>query len=62
MEVTFTSEKLERLKKAKELYEKDLEKKIELDEFLDVLIKTYLSYRNIRGSSESNLLEKLTYK
>jgi hypothetical protein len=58
--VTFVSEKLARLKKAKELYESDTGKKIEMDDFLDMLVKTYMSYRDKRGSSESSLLQKLT--
>ena len=60
IEVTFVLEKLERLKKAKKFYEKDVKKNIEVDEFIDMLVKTYLTYRNVRGASESNLLEKLT--
>ena len=58
--VTFTAEKLERLKTAKELFENDVKTKIEVDNFIDMLVKTYLSYRNARGASESSLLEKLT--
>ena len=60
--VTFSGEKLERLKKAKELFENDVKKNIEMDDFLDMLVKTFLSYRNVRGASESGLLEKLTEK
>jgi len=62
IKVTFASEKLERLKKAKELFENDVKKNIEIDEFLDMLVKTYLSYRKVRGVSESSLLQKLTEK
>ena len=58
--VTFTAEKLERLKTAKGLFENDVKTKIEMDNFIDMLVKTYLSYRNVRGASESSLLEKLT--
>lgn len=57
--VTFVSEKLERLKKAKELFESDIKKDIEMDDFLDMLVKAYLSYRKVRGASESSLLQKL---
>ena len=57
--VTFVSEKLERLKKAKVLFESDIKKDIGMDDFLDMLVKTYLSYRNVRGTSESSLLQKL---
>lgn len=60
--VTFASEKLERLEKAKELFENDVKKNIEIDEFLDMLVKTFLSYRKVRGVSESSLLQKLTEK
>ena len=62
MTVTFVSEKLERLKKAKELFENDVKKNIKIDEFLDMLVKTYLSYRKVRGVSESSLLQKMTEK
>ena len=62
IKVTFASEKLERLEKAKELFENDVKKNIEIDEFLDMLVKTYLSYRKVRGVSESSLLQKLTEK
>ncbi len=58
--VTFEKEKLERLKRARELFENDVKKNIEMDDFLDMLVKTFLSYRNARGGSESRLLEKLT--
>ena len=58
--ITLAAEKLERLKKAKELFENDVKKSIELDDFIDMLVKTFLSYRNARGSTESSLLEKLT--
>jgi hypothetical protein len=57
--VTFISEKLERLRKAKELFESDIKKDIEMDDFLDMLVKAYLSYRKVRGASESSLLQKL---
>jgi hypothetical protein len=62
IKVTFVSEKLERLEKAKELFENDVKKNIEIDEFIDMLVKTYLSYRKVRGVSESSLLQKLTEK
>ncbi len=58
--VTFSGEKLERLKKAKTLFEADTNKPTELTSFIDMLVETYLSYRNMRGATESNLLQKLT--
>ncbi len=58
--VTFSGEKLERLKKAETLFEADTNKPIELTSFIDMLVETYLSYRNMRGATESNLLQKLT--
>jgi Ca2+-binding EF-hand superfamily protein len=57
--VNFTAEKIERLKKAKALFESDTNKSIEIDAFVDMLVETYLSYRNARGPTESNLLQKL---
>ncbi len=56
--VSFAAEKLERLKKAKALFEGDTNKTIELDAFIDMLVETYLSYRNARGATESSLLQK----
>ncbi len=60
--VTFESMKLARLREAKEFFEKDTGNKIEMDDFVDMLVKTYIAYRDQRGASESNLLKKLTQK
>ena len=48
------------IKEALKLF--DVKKNIEIDEFLDMLVKTYLSYRKVRGVSESSLLQKLVEK
>jgi len=58
--VTFESERLARLKNAKGLFESDTGNNISTDEFLDMLIKTYMLYREKRGATESSLLRKLT--
>lgn len=55
-------EKFAKLENAKNLFEKDTDKKIDLADFIDMLVDTFISYRNARGPSESNLLEKLTKK
>ncbi len=60
LSVTFTPEKMERLKNAKSLFESDTAKSIDLDAFIDMLVETYLSYRNTRGPTESSLLQKIT--
>jgi hypothetical protein len=60
--VTFTVDKIERLKQAKALFESDTNKSIELDAFVDMLVETYLSYRYLRGAHESSLLQKLADK
>ena len=60
MTVVLASEKLERFRKAKALFESDVGKKIEVDDFLDMLVKAFMSYRDRRGASESSLLQKLT--
>ncbi len=52
--------KFAKLENAKNLFEKDTGKKIELADFIDVLVDAFMSYRNVRGPSESNLLENLT--
>jgi hypothetical protein len=53
-------EKLARLKEAKELFESDTGNKVEMVDFIDMLVKAYMSYRDKRGTSESILLQKLT--
>jgi len=58
--VTFETERLEQLKKARDLFKSDTGKDISLDDFLDMLIKTYMLYREKRGPTESSLLTKLT--
>ena len=58
--VTFDAERLMRLKKARDLFASDTGKGISIDDFLDVLIKTYMLYREKRGPTESSLLTKLT--
>ncbi|HUO43086.1 MAG TPA: hypothetical protein VMU35_08930 [Methylomirabilota bacterium] len=58
--VTFDSERLTRLRKAQALFKSDTGKDISLDDFLDMLIKTFILYREKRGPTESSLLTKLT--
>jgi len=58
--VTFEAERLDRLRKARDLYKSDTGKDISLDDFLDMLIKTFMLYREKRGPTESSLLTKLT--
>jgi hypothetical protein len=60
--VSFTAERMQRLKNARTLFENDTNKSIELDAFVDMLVETYLSYRNLRGANESSILQKLTDK
>ncbi len=60
--VAFEWEKLEKLKKAKALFEQDSNRSVEMDAFLDMLVEAFLSYRNVRGASESKLLQKLAAK
>lgn len=58
--VTFEGEKLTQLKKARSLFESDTGNSISIEEFIDMLIKTYMLYREKRGATESSLLRKLT--
>ena len=60
--VTFRSDKLARLREAKELFESDTKNKIGMEDFIDMLVKTFMAYRESRGASESDLLRKLTQK
>ncbi len=54
--------KFVKLENAKNLFEKDTGKKIELADFIDMLVDTFISYRNARGPSESSLLENFAKK
>lgn len=58
--ITFDAERLMRLKKARDMFISDTGKSISIDDFLDMLIKTYMLYREKRGPTESSLLTKLT--
>ena len=58
--VTFEAERLTQLKKARSLFESDTGHSISSEEFIDMLIKTYMLYREKRGATESSLLRKLT--
>jgi hypothetical protein len=58
--LTFETERLARLKKAKDLFSSDTGNSISVDDFIDMLIKTYILYREKRGPTESSLLSKLT--
>jgi hypothetical protein len=58
--VTFEAERLTLLRKARDLFKSDTGKDISFDDFIDMLIKTYMLYREKRGPTESSLLTKLT--
>ena len=58
--VTSEAERLDRLRKALDLYKSDTGKDVSLEDFLDMLIKTFILYREKRGPTESSLLTKLT--
>jgi len=51
--LTFETERLARLKKAKDLFSSDTGNSISVDDFIDMLIKTYILYREKRGPTES---------
>jgi hypothetical protein len=60
LEVTFEAERLARLKKARDLFESDTGNRISIHDFIDMLVKTYVLYREKRGATESSLLKNLT--
>jgi hypothetical protein len=60
--VSYEKNKLEKLYKAKTLFEQDSKQSVEMDAFLDMLVEAFLSYRNIRGATESQLLQKIAAK
>ena len=58
--ITFETERLEQLKKARDLFASDTNNNISINDFLDMLIKTFMMYREKRGPTESSLLKKMT--
>jgi hypothetical protein len=58
--VTFETERLNQLKKARDLFASDTNNNISINDFLDMLIKTFMMYREKRGPTESSLLKKMT--
>jgi hypothetical protein len=58
--LTFEADRLTRLKNARALFESDTGNSISIDDFVDMLVKTYMLYRDKRGATESSLLKKLT--
>ena len=60
--VSYEKGKLEKLYRAKTLFEQDSNQSVEMDAFLDMLVEAFLSYRNIRGATESKLLQKIANK
>jgi len=58
--VTFETDRLEQLKKARDLFASDTNNNISINDFLDMLIKTFMLYREKRGAIESSLLKKMT--
>lgn len=58
--ITFEAERLTRLRNARDLFELDTGNSIPIDDFIDMLVKTYMLYREKRGATESSLLRKLT--
>ncbi len=60
--VSYEKGKLEKLYRAKTLFEQDSKQGVEMDAFLDMLVEAFLSYRNLRGATESKLLQKIANK
>jgi hypothetical protein len=60
--VSYEKGRLEKLIKAKALFEQDSKHNVEMDAFLDILVEAFLSYRNLRGTTESQLLQKIASK
>jgi hypothetical protein len=58
--VTFETDRLQQLKKARDLFASDTNNNISINDFLDMLIKTFMMYREKRGAIESSLLKKMT--
>jgi len=58
--VTFETERLAQLRKARDLFASDTNNNVSITDFLDMLIKTYMMYREKRGPTESSLLKKMT--
>ncbi|MCL1977674.1 MAG: hypothetical protein FWG55_06210 [Candidatus Bathyarchaeota archaeon] len=62
LKVSYDKDNLEKLYKAKVLFEQDSSHIVEMDVFLDMLVEAFLSYRSIRGVTESQLLKKIASK
>jgi hypothetical protein len=62
LKVHYENDKLQKLYQAKALFEKDAQYSVEMDDFIDILVEAFLSYRNIRGATESQLLQKIANK
>ena len=62
LRISYEQSKLARLYMAKNLFEQDSGHPVDMDVFIDMLVETFLSYRNIRGASESQLLQKIATK
>jgi hypothetical protein len=62
MKINYEKSKLEKLYVAKELFEQDSKRTVEIDIFIDTLVEAFLSYRKLRGASESQLLQKIASK
>ncbi|MGD6809346.1 MAG: hypothetical protein ACQCN3_06565 [Candidatus Bathyarchaeia archaeon] len=60
--INYDKDKLEKLIKAKEIFEQDSNCSVEMDAFIDMLVEAFLSYRNFRGATESQLLQKIVDK
>jgi len=62
LRISFGRGNLEKLYKAKELFEQDSKHEVGMDVFIDTLVEAFLSYRNLRGATESQLLQRIASK
>jgi hypothetical protein len=62
LKINYTPDKLEKLYEAKKIFEQDSNQTVDLEYFIDMLVDAFLSYRAIRGASESELLQNFVSK
>lgn len=62
LRISFGRGNLEKLYKAKGLFEQDSNHEVGMDVFIDTLVEAFLSYRNLRGATESQLLQRIASK
>jgi hypothetical protein len=62
LKISYDKGNLEKLCKAKNLFEQDFNNKVNVDVFIGVFVEAFIFYRNLRGATESQLLQRIASK